>query len=116
MIDLETRLIIKKNIKAINKFQYRFITTFYAMGFLIPYLVPYSIREIKETNVKDKKFTNAENIGAYSGLLSGLGAIIIQGYLYNEYGIERENYWLLAIPVITNLASGIKEYKRKNGI
>lgn len=87
---------------------------------IAPYLMPSLIRTGKEVSRdieagrrKKREFTIAEDCGAFTGLVAALAVNVGQVYLYSSLA-NNEHPEVLAIPVATNVVSGMYELVRSS--
>jgi hypothetical protein len=82
---------------------------------LTPYTIPYAFSKRKNTALKNfygdvTKTSDLQNAGlTLGGFVGALGTFAHLGYLYGYEAVYNKNYWLLSIPVVTNVASFLYE-------
>jgi len=112
-------LVHKDNIRETCNTIKEFSKTALGMGLTIvtaPYMIPTAVRKYRDVESSERKFEHptheqAQYAGAITGFFGGIGMEIAQlaGYVYLRYHDHPE---VLAIPVATNVASGIYELGR----
>ena len=78
----------------------------------IPYIIPTTVRDFRNSNGDTGGNSLAQNIGGYTGVFSGLVADIGQVLGYS-YAVKENHPEFLLIPIATNAASGAYEIGRK---
>jgi len=111
-------LVHKDNIKETFNTIEEFGKTAWRFGLFMvttPYMLPTAVRNYRDGSSEGKlgnpKYEQAQYAGALTGFFGGIGADVAQmaGYLYLDFNGHPE---VLAIPVATNVASGIYELGR----
>lgn len=78
---------------------------------VIPYCIPTAIRGLRETESQTGQLTLAENVAGWTGAIPGAAIDVVQGCGYH-YLATHNHPEVLAVPVATNVVSGLYEVSR----